>query len=248
MSYIVCKNCKKILEVADDIPLNFHKCEDCGHVLKFAGDANELNCIINDIEIPEITYEKICSSCKSLNPRQTGACLFCGATDFQYQYDADSVRRYNESVSNLKNPTQIVVTKPLSGITSSFFKIISILVGVFDFLFFFFIGVEYTIGIEIAQQNPMAVAMQNSTLLSLILFSSLILAGFLVSFVLPRVSYKEVFKISSCVGIIVGCVALVSMGDILLGLVAVLIFGVASGFGGFLGELLVHKILKHANK
>lgn len=69
MSFIVCRSCKKFVEVDEKLPLNFYKCENCGHTLEFAANETELKMILNDITLPEISYNKICASCNSLNPR-----------------------------------------------------------------------------------------------------------------------------------------------------------------------------------
>ncbi|AWX32527.1 hypothetical protein [Methanosphaera sp. BMS] len=248
MSYIVCRNCKNVVIPDESQPLNFDKCHNCGHVLEYARDNTELNCIMNNIEIPKIAYHKICAKCHSLNPRQTGMCLFCGSTRFLLQYDANSVNNYNKSIENLSdNPEMVVMVHNQHNLASLFLKILSVIVGLFDFLFFFAIGIEYTLGLANVQKNPMLAVSQNYATISLILVLSLLLAGFLISFVLPRVSYKDSFKLSSLVGIIVGLSTVLVVKDIPMMLIAILFCGFLSGLGGFIGELLVHKILNRMN-
>lgn len=249
MSFIVCRNCKKFVTVNDNVPLNFDKCQNCGHTLEYAGDSNELNYIMNDIEIPKVAYQKICASCKSLNPRQTGMCLFCGSPNFLYQYDVNSINQYNQSIERLQNESGVVVkVYDQKSLSSLLLKILSIFIGVFDFIFFVAIGLEYTIGLAIVEQNPMLVATQHTTTVFMIMVLSLLLSGFLISFVLPRVSYKESFKLSSLIGIVVGLLCFLVVKDILAVLLVAIVCGFFSGVGGLLGELLVHKILRQVNK
>lgn len=248
MSYIVCRNCKNVVIADESQPLNFDKCHNCGHVLEYAGDDNELNCIMNNIEIPKVAYHKICASCHSLNPRQTGMCLFCGSTGFLLQYDANSVNQYNRSIENLAdNPEVVVRVYNQRNMANLFLKILSVVVGLFDFLFFFAIGLEFTVGLSNVEKNPMLIASQNFVTISLILVLSLLLAGFLISFVLPRVSYKDSFKLSSMVGIIVGLSTILVVKDISMIVLAILFCGFLSGLGGLMGELLIHKILNRIN-
>ena len=248
MSYIVCRNCKKFVTADESHPLNFDKCQNCGHTLEYACDDTELNCIVNNIEMPKVAYHKICATCNSLNPRQTGMCLFCGSSTFLLQYDADSVNRYNKSIESLNdNPAVVVQVRNQRNMASLFLKALSVIVGLFDFLFFFAIGIEYTIGLSKVEKNPMLIVSQNYVTISLVLVTSLLLSGFLISFVLPRVSYKDSFKISSVVGIIIGLSTILVVKDILMVAFAILFCAFLSGLGGLLGELLVHTILKRIN-
>lgn len=248
MSYIVCRNCKKFVTADESHPLNFDKCQNCGHTLEYACDDTELNCIVNNIEMPKVAYHKICATCNSLNPRQTGMCLFCGSSTFLLQYDADSVNRYNKSIESLNdNPAVVVQVRNQRNMASLFLKALSVIVGLFDFLFFFAIGIEYTIGLSKVEKNPMLIVSQNYVTISLVLVASLLLSGFLISFVLPRVSYKDSFKLSSVVGIIIGLSTILVVKDILMVAFAILFCAFLSGLGGLLGELLVHTILKRIN-
>lgn len=244
MSYIVCRNCKKFVIADESVPLNFDKCQNCGHTLEYACDDNELNCIVHDVEMPKIAYQKICASCNSINPRQTGMCLFCGSTSFFLQYESDSINQFNKSIEALENnPDLKVKVNVQPNLTYVFLKILSIIVGLFDFFFFFAIGIEYTLGLANVEKNPLAMVTQNYVTVSLILVLSLLISGFLISFVLPRVSFKESFKISSIVGILIGLSTILVVKDIPMVILAVLLCGFLSGMGGFLGELIVHKIL-----
>lgn len=248
MSYIVCRNCKKFVTADESRPLNFDKCQNCGHVLEYACDDNELNCIVHNIEMPKVAYHKICTTCSSLNPRQTGMCLFCGSTTFLLQYDTNSVNRYNKSVEELNNNADLVVkVYDQRNMANFFLRLLSVIVGLFDFLFFFAIGLEYTIGLANVEKNPMMIATQNFATISTILVISLVLAGFLISFVLPRVSYRDSFKMASIVGIIVGLSTILVVKDIAMIILAIAFCGILSGLGGLVGELLVHKILNRMN-
>ena len=175
-------------------------------------------------------------------------CLFCGSSTFLLQYDADSVNRYNKSIENLNdNPAVVVQVRNQRNMANLFLKALSVIVGLFDFLFFFAIGIEYTIGLSKVEKNPMLIVSQNYVTISLVLVASLLLSGFLISFVLPRVSYKDSFKISSVVGIIIGVSTILVVKDILMVAFAILFCAFLSGLGGLLGELLVHTILKRIN-
>ena len=49
MSFIVCRSCKKFVEVDEKLPLNFYKCENCGHTLEFAANETELKMKPKDV-------------------------------------------------------------------------------------------------------------------------------------------------------------------------------------------------------
>ena len=248
MSYIVCRNCKKFVTADESQPLNFYKCQNCGHILEYARDDNELNCIVHNIEMPKMSPHKICATCQSLNPRQTGMCLFCGSKTFLVQYSYEGVDDYDRSIESMvDNPDMVVKVYDQRNMANFFLKLLSVIVGLFDFIFFFAIGIEYTLGLANVQKDPMAIISQNYMTVSLVLILSLLISGFLISFVLPRVSYKDSFKVSSVVGVIVGLSTLLVVKDISLIIISMLLCGFLSGMGGLIGELLVHKILNRMN-
>ena len=250
MTYIVCRNCKRFSKVNVNLPLNFDKCENCGHTLEFAGDERELQFVLNDIDLPKISYNKLCSVCKSVNPRETGACLYCGSTSFLLQYDLDSVNKYQQSLDNLNNNGNEFI-KQESAITQGskninwVFKIFSIFIGLIDFLLFASIGIELFIGdVNLLSGNVMLFTQKYFIELILITISSLIISGILSIFVLPKMSYKNSFLTSASIGIIIGIITGIISQSPLVFIIGALLFGCLTGIGGVIGELIVRQLLR----
>lgn len=253
MSFIVCRNCKKFVQVDVNMPLNFDKCQNCGNTLEFAGDNNDLNYIINDIEIPKVSSDKICASCHSVNPRQTGTCLFCGSTNFHFQYDADSVNRYNESVNDMQERGSAVIIQTASNSVRLPFlmKLVSIIIGLVDFFFFAFIGLQFTVDISVLTSLNYVEIMNYLTPhaynISLVIVLSLLLSGILAMFVIPIISYKQAFRLTSMIGIIIGLSTLYLNIGLTLTLASIIFCAIFTGIGGIIGEVIVHFLITRLN-
>lgn len=258
MSYVVCRNCKRFVRVNENAPLVFDKCENCGHTLEFASDEQELQLILKGINLPEVSYHKVCSVCKSINPRETGSCLYCGSTKFQLQYDLNSLKQYQDSINNINRtyinqegsnqfPNQQIRINPQIASVSWTFRLISVVLGIIDFFFFALIGVGFIIGDETIPSTTatmMPFIMQNIQSLTIVLIASLIIAGILSVFVLPRMSYRQSFQNSSLIGIVVGLITLAVSKNITVIVVAVIGCGLVTGFGGLIGEVIVQQLSK----
>lgn len=251
MSYIVCRNCKKFVEVDDLTPLNFDKCDKCGHTLEFAGTNADLHFILNDIIVPEISYQKICSSCKSSNPREAAYCLKCGSTSFQLQYDIESLNKIQKGMNINSadiNPQPTIIIKTgkstFSPKNSILFRSFSLLIGLIDFLFFSLIGVQFVLGSSEMPANVMAFVTQHLTPLMLVISVSLILAGIMSVAVIPKMSYRDSLETSSTIGLVVGIATLLVSNDIVTVIVAIIFCSILSGIGGLLGEFLINKLIR----
>lgn len=249
MSYIVCRNCKKFVKVNENEPLVFDKCKNCGHILEYATDERELQFILKGIEIPKVSYHKVCTKCKSLNPRETGACLFCGSREFQVQYDLESVNKYRESLGM----GQIQVTPELlqqqttqSQVNSTnnwLYKILSIVLGLIDFFLVITIGLGLIIKDGAIPTDYLAFAQQNLEVLSIVVIIALLVAGFMSVFVLPKTSYVDSFRSSSIIGLLLGLSTVMVSKDVLVIGLSIVLCAVITGIGGVLAEVLVHKII-----
>lgn len=248
MSFIVCRSCKRFVEVDEKLPLNFDKCDNCGHTLEFAVNDMELKMILNDLVIPEISYNKICASCHSLNPRETGACLHCGSTNLQLQYDLDSIPNLNSLNLDGKNdldntPTVIIQARPaVTPRNSLLFRLFSLMIGLVDFFFFALIGIQFILGSSELPSNMMAFATQNMYSLSAVICLSLVLAGLMSVMIIPRMSYKDSMEMSSSVGIVVGLVTLLATKDLVTVIISIIFCSILSGIGGLIGEFIIHKL------
>lgn len=249
MSFIVCRNCKRFVQVDVNMPLNFDKCQNCGHVLEFAGDDKDLNYIINDIDVPKISYNKICASCNSINPRETGSCLFCGSNSFHLQYDEDSVNRYNKSVNDMQERGSAVIIQTGSNVTKLpfFIKLISVAIGLVDFFFFAYVGLQFTIDLSsvtsLSQTELLAYLSPYATNLTMVLVGSLLLSGILATFVIPKISYKQAFRLTSVIGILIGLSTLYLHMGISIIVTAIIFCGLFTGIGGIVGEAIVHYLI-----
>ena len=250
MSFIVCRNCKKFVKVDEKQPLNFDKCDNCGHTLEFAGNDTELNLMLNDVIIPEISYQKVCASCNSLNPRETGACLYCGSTNLRLQYDMESIHeQQNVEYVNPEEPinTRTIIIHAGTGFSpknSLLFRLFSLLIGLIDFFFFSLLGIQLILGNSELPADLMAFATQNLYPLTAVIVISLILAGMMSVMIIPKMSYRDSLEISSSIGLIVGLVTLLASKDIVAVLISVVICSLLSGIGGVIGEFIIHKILQ----
>lgn len=248
MSFIVCRSCKKFVEVDEKLPLNFDKCDNCGHTLEFAVNDMELKMILNDVIIPEISYNKICASCQSLNPRETGACLHCGSTNLHLQYDLDSVPNFNnfnlDGNNDFNNAQTIIIqAKPtFSPRKSLLFRLFSLMIGLVDFFFFSLVGIQFVLGSSELPSDMMAFATQNMYPLMAVICTSLILAGIMSVMIIPRMSYRDSMEISSSVGIVVGLVTLLASKDLITVIVSIVLCSLLSGIGGLIGEFIIHKL------
>ena len=249
MSFIVCRSCKKFVEVDEKLPLNFYKCENCGHTLEFAANETELKMILNDIILPEISYNKICASCNSLNPRETGACLHCGSTNLHLQYNLDSIPNFNDlNVNNLETDSKttqtiIIQSKPvISPRNSLIFRLFSLMIGLVDFFFFSLIGIQLVLGSAELPADVMAFATQNMYPLMAVICMSLILAGIMSVMIIPRMSYKDSMEISSSIGIVVGLITFIATKDLYTVILSIIFCSILSGIGGLIGEFIIHKL------
>lgn len=247
MSFIVCRSCKKFVEVDEKLPLNFDKCDNCGHTLEFAVNEMELKMILNDVLIPEVSYNKVCGSCHSLNPRETGACLHCGSTNLHLQYDLDGIPNIdgiNLGNNDLNNTQAIIIqARPnFSPRNSLLFRLFSLMIGLIDFFFFSLIGIQFILGSSEIPNNLMAFATQNMYPLMGVICLSLILSGIMSVMIIPRMSYKDSMEISSSVGIVVGLITLIASKDLLTVIISIIFCSLLSGIGGLIGEFIIHKL------
>lgn len=250
MSYVVCRSCKKYVKVNENIPLNFDKCDNCGHKLEFAGSDNELNMVLHDVKLPEISYNKVCADCHSLNPRETGACLHCGSTNLRFQYNMDSLKDFqnvNSSVDggdvNQQPQTIIIRANPnFSPKNSILFRIFSLIIGLIDFFFFSLVGIELMFGTSQIPADVMGFVSQNIVSLSLIIAIALMLAGLMSVMIIPRMSYKDSVETSSTIGVVVGLFTLMVSKDLISIIISILICTVLTSIGGLIGEYIIHKL------
>ncbi|WP_303235343.1 TIGR04086 family membrane protein [Methanosphaera cuniculi] len=279
MSYVVCQNCKRFVQVNPYAPLSFDKCTNCGHTLEFARSPTELQLLLHGIEMPEVSYKKICKVCKSENPREVGSCMYCGSTEFNLQYDPESVKKYNESMieaqnmqlNNLKqtgdanippeyadqmnknpnpNPQVIINTEVKLDKSKQFmFGIISVIMGFIDFIFFVTLGLFLIAGDNIPETTEALVPFitQNMTSLSIIVVVALLLAGLIPIFIMPKMSYKNSFKMSAIIGVVIGICTLFVGYDPLVCIISMLIAAILTGLGGVIGEYIIHKLTNTLN-
>lgn len=252
MSYIVCRNCKKFVKVDEKAPLNFDKCDKCGHTLEFAGNDTELNMMLNDIVIPKISYQKVCASCKKLNPRETAACLHCGSTKLQLQYDMESIQNSQNLILNKnEQPTQTIIIRAGSNFNprnSILFRLFSLIIGLIDFFFFALLGIQLLWGSEEIPADLMAFATQNVQPLMIIICISLILAGIMSVMIIPKMSYRDSLETSSTVGMVIGLITLIASKDLLTVVISIVFCSILSGIGGLIGEYIIHKLTSHFNQ
>lgn len=254
MSYIVCRNCKNFFEVDESQPLSYEKCEKCGHTLEFAGDYPELRMILDNIQIPEIKYNKICASCNAINPRESPFCKKCGSTEFYLQYDMESIRRHNDAVDdvfqnsaqNPNGPTIVVKQVNFSPKKSILFRIISLMIGLIDFFFFTMIGIQLLFGSSEVPTDILAFVSQNLTPLMVIISLSLILSGILSIMVFPKMSYRDSAEVAATIGLVVGLSTVLVSKDFLVVLVSIVYCIIFSAIGGLLGEFIVNKIFRRS--
>ncbi len=250
MSFIVCRSCKNYVEVDEKLPLSFDKCEKCGHILEFAENETELKMVLNDIVLPKLSYNKICFSCKSVNPRETGACLHCGSTDLHMQYDLNSIPDFSAFANNQtdnSNNTQTIIIQAnpqFSPKNSLLFRLFSLLIGLVDFFFFSLLGIQLILGSSELPKDVMAFAVQNMYPLMGVICLSLILAGIMSVLIVPRMSYRDSMEISSSVGMVVGLVTLLASKDLVTVILSVVLCSLLSGIGGLIGEFIIHKLTR----
>lgn len=242
MSYLACRKCKKFHVISAENPLSFDKCENCGGILEFAGNKRELQFILNNIEMPKITYDKICTACKSKNPRETGTCLYCGNSQFMLHYDENSINNFNVAMQkisvNNSNNTKLNSKKPnrIGNI------LLSLIIGITDFIFLTILGINLVLG-EVTSVN-MELIQAHFVPLSIVVFLSLFIAGILSIFVIPKSNYKQSFLISALIGMFVGASCGIISSNIMIALGGLILFGAVSGFGGIIGSLLIKKLSK----
>lgn len=249
MSYIVCRNCKKFFKVDEKQPLNFDKCENCGHTLEFASNDSELKIILNDIVVPEISHNKICLSCNSTNPRETGACLYCGSTNLHLQYDLESFQNQQGMIHDISSQpnTRTIIIQAGSGFSpknSIIFRLFSLFIGLIDFFFFSLIGIQVVLGGSDLPADLMAFATEHMYPLMAVISVSLVLAGIMSVMIIPRMSYKDSIETSSTIGIVVGLITLLASRDIMTVIVSVIFCMVLAGIGGLIGEFIIHKLTR----
>lgn len=253
MSYIVCRNCKNYIEVDETIPLSFDKCQNCGHILEFVANENELNMVLNDIQMPKISYNKICLTCHSLNPRGTVACLHCGSTNLHFQYDMESFQDFQESSGiqtniDLSQPEKTIILQAspnFSPKNSLIFRIFSLLIGLIDFFFFSLLGFQLIFGSTVLPTDVMTFATQNLTSLMLIISLSLILSGVMSVLIIPKMTYKDSLVTSSTIGVVIGFITLIASRDLVTLLVSIILCTILTGIGGLIGEFIIHRLTRH---
>lgn len=244
MNYIVCRNCKRVIEVKENTPLVFDKCENCGHTLEFAADNRDLQFILNDVEVPKIAYHKICAKCKSLNPRETGACLFCGSTSFKYQYDLDSLNKYKNSLNlNQMQMTNMSDNYQQSISNNWLYRILALILGIIDFFFVVMIGLGLIIGDGPLPTDSMTFIMQHLNMMMIVLIVALFVSGFLSIFILPKMKYKDSFMLSGLLGLIIGLITIITTTDILVIIPSMVLCAIITGIGGLVAQFIVHKII-----
>lgn len=269
MSYVVCQKCKRFTQVNPNAPMNFNKCQNCGHTLKFAKNQTELNLLLNGIEMPEVAYEKVCRTCKSTNPREVGACMYCGSTDFTMQYDQESLNKYNQNMKKVRNmvSTNPEMAKeafpdmniPISGqnmeikLNSSqklIYTMISVIMGFIDFMFFAMVGLFLVIGDKPIPQTTEALMpfmMQNITSIAIVSIVALILAGLCSIMIFPPMKYKSAFKTSAITGLVIGLSTLTTGYGIAICLGSMIMASIITGIGGIIGEFCIRKLTKILN-
>ncbi len=253
MSYIVCRNCKKFIEVDESRPLNFDKCENCGHTLEFACNNTELQMMLNDVLIPQISYNKVCASCHSVNPKETASCLHCGSTNLQLQYDLESIQQYQNDKQNMgidainMGNTRTIIIKSgenFSPKNSIIVRIFSLIIGLVDFFFFSLIGIQYILGSSELPSDVMAFATQNMYSLTLVISVALVLSGLMSVMIIPRMSYRDSVETASTLGIVVGLITLIAAKDLLTVIVAIVLCTILTSIGGLIGEFIIHKLTR----
>lgn len=252
MSYIVCRNCKKFVEVDEKVPLNFDKCDNCNHTLEFASNETELKMMLNNIVIPKVSYNKICASCNSPNPRETAACLHCGSTNLRLEYDLDSLREvpqmpFPENLNEGGNTRTIIIQAgpAFSPKHNLIFRAFSLLVGLIDFFFFSLLGIQLILGSSELPTDIMAFVTQHMYPLMAVIGLSLILAGIMSVMIVPKMSYKDSLETSSTLGIVVGLITLLATRDIITVIVSIVFCSILAGVGGLIGEFILHKLINH---
>lgn len=252
MSFIVCRNCKKFVEVDEKQPLNFDKCDNCGHIMEFAANDTELNFVLNGVIIPDISPKKICASCNSENPRETGACLHCGSTNLHLLYDMESIEKaenvqYANPEENVPTTTIIIQAGPsFSPKNSILFRLFSLMIGLIDFFFFSLLGIQLILGGADLPSDIMAFATQNLYPLMAVISISLILAGIMSVMIIPKMSYRDSLETSSTLGIVIGLVTLFASRDIVTVVTSIILCSIFAGLGGLIGEFIIHKILRRS--
>ncbi|RAP49791.1 MAG: hypothetical protein BZ136_02800 [Methanosphaera sp. rholeuAM74] len=252
MSYIVCRNCKNYTQVDANAPLVFDKCENCGHTLEFAENDKALQFVLKDIELPKVAYHKICSNCNALNPRETATCMFCGNSSFLLQYDVESVNKYNDRLNDLKDdPSVVVINNPdnprLSYDNKWYHKLFATVMGIVDFFMFFIIGIQLTIGELPDTANLMGVVTANMYPLISVVLLSLLFAGVLSVFILPKLDLRDAVTVSASVGLVIGFSTLLVNSFILVALTT-LLFGFISALGGLISHVLLRSLVKRIIK
>ncbi len=244
MCYIVCPNCKRVVQISLDQPVQFDKCGECGHTCELAVDDQELQLLLQGIHLPTVAYRKICAKCHSVNPRQTGICLFCGGRNFHLQYDPQSIANYNKEMKNVRivrGPNGVPGRANMA--STGMYKVLAIFMGLIDFFFFASIGLEYVIGDQALPSTTEAIApfiSANFTSLLIVLVIALLLAGIISVFVLPRMKFRDAFQMSAVIGIIVGVFTILVSRDIFIVIISIIACGAVSGIGGLIGESLMH--------
>jgi len=120
-----------------------------------------------------------------------------------------------------------------------------------DFFFFAFVGLQLTIDLSaISSLNPadvIAYITPHANNITLVIVASLLLSGILATFIIPRISYKQAFKLTSVIGIIIGLSTLyLNMGIGVL-IASIIFCGLFTGLGGLIGEAVVHFLLSKLN-
>ncbi|WP_323735403.1 hypothetical protein PXD04_05695 [Methanosphaera sp. ISO3-F5] len=221
--------------------------------MEFVPNNTELNMVLNNIHIPKVSYNKICLSCNSMNPRETGACLHCGSTNLHFQYDLNSFQDFQKStglVSDIdfsdSNKTIIIQANPnFSPKNSILFRIFSLIIGLIDFFFFSLVGFQFILGSSELPTDIMAFATQNISSLMLIISVSLILSGIMSVLIIPKMSYKDSLTTASTVGVVVGLITLFASKDLLTLIVSIVICTILTGIGGLIGEYIIHRLTRH---
>ncbi|RAP53199.1 MAG: hypothetical protein BZ138_01540 [Methanosphaera sp. rholeuAM270] len=252
MSYIVCRNCKNFVEVDEKVPLSFDKCEKCGHIMEFAPNNTELNIVLEDIQVPELSSQKVCMSCHSMNPRETGACLHCGSTNLHFQYDFESFKNFQKvngiqndlDLTNQANTIIIQASPTFSPKRNILFRLFSLMIGLIDFFFFSVVGLELVLGSSEFPADIMAFVTQNLYPLMAIISVSLILAGLMSVMIIPKMSYRDSVETSATIGVVVGLITFVVSKDLLTLIVSIIICTILTSIGGLIGEYIIHRLTR----
>ncbi|MCD7781362.1 MAG: hypothetical protein LUG89_01500 [Methanosphaera sp.] len=255
MSYIVCPKCKHYHRVNENTPLVYDKCENCGETYEFVGDDQELRLMLQGKCMPKISYKKRCDKCRSINPKETGACLYCGSTSFNYVMDNSSGNAYQQVIRKIQDPNvkaEDIINDPMADQvmmnyvrTSNIYKAMSIIIGLMDFFFFITIGMTFLFDINTLPttvESALPFILENQVRLICLLLGSLVLSGFICSFMQPRMNYSSSFKVAAIIGIIIGLFTLSLSMDIVLTIMVMVMCGIITGVGGVFGELIVHKL------